>query len=172
MRVKLRAQALHIIRKIFAGEVIAVKELRDLECGLGLHHGIGLFVHNRILLKNVPTAQAASSSVRFICRKRGGRHRHNAVPDLLQLRCPVVALNILTEAGHGIGKSIEGKIAAGDQMLQNAVASSSVMPKLEEASLTMAGELLGIQHGLRTLPHPAHYLGKPLPQRWRRGRCP
>lgn len=33
---------------------------------------IGLFVHNRILLKNVPTAQAASSSVRFICRKRAG----------------------------------------------------------------------------------------------------
>ena len=58
-----QAQALHIIRKIFAGEVIAVKELRDLECGLGLHHGIGLFVHNRVLLKNIPTAQAASSSV-------------------------------------------------------------------------------------------------------------
>ena len=58
-----QAQALHIIRKVFTGEVISVKKLRDLECGLGLHHGIGLFVHNRVLLKNIPTAQAASSSV-------------------------------------------------------------------------------------------------------------
>ena len=71
MRVKLRRRP-YIIRKIFAGEVVSVKELRDLEKGLGLHHGIGLFVHNLILLKNVPTAQAASSSVRFICRKRAG----------------------------------------------------------------------------------------------------
>ena len=67
-----QAQALHIIRKVFTGEVVSVKKLRDLERGLGLHHGIGLFVHNRILLKIVPTAQAASSSVRFICRKRAG----------------------------------------------------------------------------------------------------
>ena len=67
-----QAQALHIIRKVFTGEVVSVKKLRDLERGLGLHHGVGLFVHNHILLKIVPTAQAASSSVRFICRKRAG----------------------------------------------------------------------------------------------------
>ena len=67
-----QAKTLHIIRKVFAGEGISVKKLRDLEQGLGLHHGVSLFVHNHILLKIVPTAQAASSSVRFICRKRAG----------------------------------------------------------------------------------------------------
>lgn len=71
-----------------------------------------------------------------------------------------LALNILTEAGHGIGEPIEGEIAAGDQMLQNAVALILRNAEAGRSQLDNGRELLGIQHGLRTLPHSAHRLGE------------
>ena len=46
-------------------------------------------------------------------------------------------------------------------MLQNAVALVLRNAEAGRSQLDNGRELLGIQHGLRTLPHPAHYLGKP-----------